>query len=92
MPVIFHVSLKFHQPNSARNILKRLQHMFFLHFALFIRSKLENKNAHFTGEDLRAILRPSPEYVAKYSSVTKTFRTKVAEKNRIHFAPSGHFP
>jgi len=48
--------------------------------------------SHFAGEDLRALRRPSPEYVTKYSSATKTFRTKVAKKNRIHFAPGGHFP
>jgi len=59
---------------------------------LFIRKKLENKNAHFIGEDLRTLPCPFREYVAKYSSATKTLRTKVAEKNRIHFAPSGHFP
>jgi hypothetical protein len=91
MSVIFHVSLKFHQANSARNILKDFN-AYFLNFALFIRRKWENKNAHFTGEDLRALPRLSREYVAKYSSATKTFRTKVAVKNRIHFTPSGHFP
>jgi hypothetical protein len=29
MPVIFHVSLKFRQANSARNTLKRLKSVFF---------------------------------------------------------------
>lgn len=35
MSVIFHVSLKFHQANSAGNILKDLN-AYFLHFALFL--------------------------------------------------------